>query len=880
MVSSTPSIQVYCTRPSCDRPINSISEASLNSSARTEIRCANCEMPLILDGHFLPLRLLVPDEERGGFGRTFLAQDINFPQRPRRVIKQLYPKNTPGNKLDSSVLGKIEELFHREAMILAELSHQQIPRAWAFFVVEVEHQISHQQRFFYLVQDYIEGQNLEQELKERVQAGKQFSEDEVINILKEILTILRYVHHYDDNSTTIHRDIKPANIMRRSSDGRLYLIDFGAVKQVVIERAPTETSSKVITPGFAPPEQSAGEMVSPASDLFALAATCLRLLTGSNPSSLIWNSNWKNHTTVRNERFATVLDWMLKYRQEDRPQSAQEVLDALSTAQQPFWQKFFDGLKSLTKIPKRWRWISFGFLALFVAAIAILPHLKYPRSLDPKSTATPTQTQTSTPPPPFAEYFSRGEEALIQQKKETLSLNECRKAYNSKQTGIDAFKQASSSKSPDKFREAEKYFKQATNEFRSAFRNSPPNNKCEVDPETWIYYYNSKAAITTSKISLPTIAVVIPSLEEHRDIALEMLRGVAQVIEQNQDMPFQVLIAKENSDDKEEVKKIANFIYSEINEIPGDFKYFENSKILGVIGHITSSNTWLAGSIYEKKQLVLISPTSTAVRNGYEYVFRTASDDFIAAGDLANYVADKLQGEKVLILFDEDEYSKSLKEQFKNTLIHERRVNRQYIEECNLSLPENQGICSEKARTAKALMLATSRKNLDEALKIAKFAKQNHELRNQQLPLLLGGDVFYSRKTLEKLENYANGMVVAVSSHANLASQEFTKKAQELWWTTKVSWRTLTSYDAAQAFVTAVTDIREKNLDPTRQLVYERLKNNNFSATGATTKVRFEYGDRKLITKVGVLVQVDRNNENNSDEYNFTLVRPIPQRQE
>ncbi|MBH8562545.1 protein kinase [Nostoc sp. CENA67] len=881
------SIEVYCTRPNCNSPHNFIPEESLTSSSKTEIRCSCCGMPLILEGRFVPLRLLVPDEERGGFGRTFLAEDINFPHRPLRVIKQLHPRNPPGRVLSASELQRIEKLFEDEASILAELGHEQIPRAWAFFVVEVQEETGSLQRFFYLVQDYIEGQNLAQELRQR----RQFSEDEVVNILQEILKILQYIHNYDGNRIVIHRDIKPSNIMRRTRDSKLYLIDFGTVKQVVIEGLPANESTILGTPDFAPPEQFAGKRVSAASDLYSLAATCVCLLTGGgNPRELLLNSNWRQHTNVSNERFANVLDSMLKYRQEERPQSAKEVLDALAGETQP--STVLDNLlHRLKRIPRRWRWrISLVSLALLALAIAVIVHIP-PEPIPPiAATNPPPPTSTPTPPPPFADYFSRGEEPLIKQKPETYAITECTEAYALKQKGIDAFKAASDSASSDGFQEAEKYFKQATDKFKVAFQRSPANNKCEVDPETWIYYYNSKAAKTTSITSLPTIAVVVPSLDKYGDIALEILRGVTQVMQQNQAAPlFQVLLAKENTDNKDEVKKIANLLADENQNIPGELVYFYNSKILGVIGHITSDNTWNAGNIYEIKKLVLISPTSTALREGNsqtgklsEYVFRTSSNDFIAARDLANYIVNKLTQRKVLIVFESNsEYSKSLKGEFANTLRYSPNANQNDIQvNCDLST-ENKEACIKKAQDAKvqALMLAPSRSKLEAALEIVKLVKQNPELANQQPSLLLlGGDVLYSRKTLETLGNAANGMIVAVSSHASRANKDFIKEAKELWWTTNVSWRTLSSYDAAQAFVKALTDFpKQENISSSRQLVYERLK--NISASGATeVSVKFDKNhDRKIVTGVGVLVQAQYSSNPNRDEYGFIHLN-TPQR--
>ena len=209
MVSGNPLVEVYCTRPNCQDPVNTIPEKNLYTKPIKQRFCANCGMPLILEKSFVPLRPLVPETERGGFGRTFLARDLKFPDLPLRVIKQLHPRVSA----TESQLADIERLFRKEASVLGQLAHSQIPRAWAFTRVEAPRDLqestvnaNQQSTFFYLVQDFIDGQNLAQELNQK----GQFSETEVVKIMQQLLEILRYIH----SEGVIHRDIKPSNIMR------------------------------------------------------------------------------------------------------------------------------------------------------------------------------------------------------------------------------------------------------------------------------------------------------------------------------------------------------------------------------------------------------------------------------------------------------------------------------------------------------------------------------------------------------------------------------------------------------------------------------------------------------------------------------------------
>jgi serine/threonine protein kinase len=154
----------------------------------------------------------------GGFGQTFLARDLQLPDHPQCVVKRLKPATS-----DESVLQIASRLFETEARVLHKLgNHDRIPRLLAHFEEAQE---------FYLVQELIDGYDLTNELiaKERSVDGYpigRMNEMQVIAFLLDVLEILGFVHAQG----AIHRDIKPANLMRRRSDGKLVLIDFGAVK--------------------------------------------------------------------------------------------------------------------------------------------------------------------------------------------------------------------------------------------------------------------------------------------------------------------------------------------------------------------------------------------------------------------------------------------------------------------------------------------------------------------------------------------------------------------------------------------------------------------------------------------------------------------------
>jgi tetratricopeptide (TPR) repeat protein len=214
-----------------------------------------------------------------------------------------------------------QRLFEAEATVLHELGHHsQIPRLTAHFQEAQE---------FYLVQEFIQGTVLSQELKQR----RLISELEVLDFLLEVMTLLEFVHQHQ----VIHRDIKPANLIRRQVDGKIVLIDFGAVKQLVtptwLPEAPTLTVA-VGSSGYSPPEQLAGKACF-ASDLYAVGMIAIQALTGILPKQLPSDPDthevkWRDRISV-NPALAEVIDRMVRYDFRQRYQSTAAVLTDLRT---------------------------------------------------------------------------------------------------------------------------------------------------------------------------------------------------------------------------------------------------------------------------------------------------------------------------------------------------------------------------------------------------------------------------------------------------------------------------------------------------------------------------------------------------------------------
>ncbi len=252
----------------------------------------------------------------GGFGCTYLAHDTQRPGNPNCVVKQLMPA-----RRDTKFLEVARRLFITEAEILEALGkHHQIPELLAYFEDNQE---------FYLVEEYIPGQTLSEELPP-VQGLQK--EPDVIHMLKGILEVLEFVHEH----RVIHRDIKPANIIRSAQDHRLVLIDFGAVKLMQPPNSEqTELATVAIgTRGYAPPEQFAGHPRL-CSDIYALGMIGIQALTGISPQELhpdleTGNIIWRSQAQV-SEELAAILDKMVRYNFSDRYQSASAVLEDLKS---------------------------------------------------------------------------------------------------------------------------------------------------------------------------------------------------------------------------------------------------------------------------------------------------------------------------------------------------------------------------------------------------------------------------------------------------------------------------------------------------------------------------------------------------------------------
>ena len=269
--------------------------------------CARCGSLLLLGDRYRALEII----GQGGFGRTFKARDEYKPSKPLCVIKQFLPQGQEtGNEQ------KAAELFKQEAVRLESLGkHDQIPELFAYFS---------QQGQQYLVQEFIDGQNLQQELQQGT-----FAEEQIEQLLTDLLPVLQFCQERQ----VIHRDIKPENIIRRKSDLALVLVDFGAAK-LATQSALTRKGTIVGSAGYIAPEQLLGKATF-ASDIYSLAVTCINLMTGIDPVDLFDADRakwlWQEHLSQKpSKQLRQLLNKMLQPGVKRRYQSAKEVLMTLN----------------------------------------------------------------------------------------------------------------------------------------------------------------------------------------------------------------------------------------------------------------------------------------------------------------------------------------------------------------------------------------------------------------------------------------------------------------------------------------------------------------------------------------------------------------------
>lgn len=731
----------------------------------------------------------------GSFGRAYLAEDINRFEE-LCVLKEFAPQLQ-----GTFALSKAQELFEREAEVLYRLKHPQIPKFRELFCYQ------HQGKgHLLLVQEYVEGQTYHDLVNDYSQRKTQFGEAEISQLLDQLLPVLEYIH----SMGVIHRDISPDNLILRSSDLLAVLIDFGSIKEIatkvqsqLIKTAPkTETLSLIGTvlgkSGYAPPEQMETGIVCTHSDLYALAATAVVVLTGKEPQHLIdpnsYRWHWQKEVKL-SPKLESVLTTMLSPDPSDRFSTATEVKQALQPRSEMInISALAPKIQPIQKQPLT----SKPRLARKILSVAVLTGmvllgsswwLKH-QDLDLVSPIQPTSDNAAQSKSQLEQRFSWGEKVLIHQ----TSTPE-------KERATAAFAQGNYDKSVSLF---------------STSLKTLPN-----DPEALIYLNNARIGQDKSY----SIAASVP-IGSNVNAAQEILRGIAQAQNQvNQEggvggIPLKVQII--NDGDRPEVaQQVARTL-------------IHNQKILGVLGHYASDVTLAAAKIYQSGQLVAISPTSTSVKlsNLSPYLFRATPSDYIAARALAEYMLDQLKADNAVVFYSsQSNYSKSLKSEFSAavSLGGGQIVSEYDLSDANFSAADS----LEQAidRGAKVIMLAANTGTLNQALQVIQV--------NRYRLNLLGGDDVYSPKTLQVAGELAQNLVLAIPWHLKSNREsKFSQVASQLW-RGEVNWRTAMAYDATKALIAAI------DLSPSRLGVQKVLSDPHFSTLGAGDQIHFlPSGDR------------------------------------
>ncbi|MBW4570748.1 MAG: ABC transporter substrate-binding protein [Tolypothrix carrinoi HA7290-LM1] len=808
-------MKIYCTNPNCRYPENEVPDEFRNLRNHQQRYCSSCGMTLILKTRYLPLEQI----GWGGFGKTFKAWDAHLQQQC--VVKQLQPRNTNRNPFSQSELESIKKSFEEEARALRDIKHEQIPQLYDYFELPApsDSQEEFRKELFYLVQEYVQGETLDKELNQK---GR-FSEDEVVQDLGQLLNVLKYIH---EKRQVIHRDIKLSNIIRHEN-GTLYLIDFGAaVKRKLEPKIPVEQSIAMGTPIFAPPEQLAGKGIFFSSDLYSLAATCICLLTGRNVNEL-WNQNrwiWREYVSV-NDNLADILDRMLSYQPEDRYESAEQVISALSGQISLNPNSKPSGTREKQRESQEFNYTTIRDITSFSLRVnRLIKKLFLPIGLVLLGSAIAFLIN-SWIHPPLCDFqnqngFSCGEAILIPQNPRISHV-----IFADKERGTTAFGQGD-------FNQAIVYFQ------KYLARN-------QNDPEARIYLNNAKAAMAKNPLKIAAAVPIIDDLlNGSNDIAEQMLRGFAHVqdnFNQNQGIDGRLLFLEIVSTgwQKNKIKQIADAIATQEN-------------ILGVIGYYTSDSIQEAAPSYDGK-MVVISPTSTAVRDSAfklnKYIFRVSPDNSAAAEKLVKFMVHKNLIKTAIFYEPNETFAASLKTEFEKVVFKNRRY---LVNECPVIQSTTEVLnCLQQAKetNAEVIMLAFS----DKVSRIAATLIINQS----ENITILGADTPYF-ESVSQANIPVDKLRIAVRWHrSNSANSKFEQESVKLWGTGDVNWRTAMSYDATMAMVEALKRIQGNY---TRQKLYDVLNERDFSADGVTAKVEFnDLGDRKPLPGIGVLVKVENN---------------------
>jgi len=745
---------------------------------------------------------------QGGFAKTYTANDaLGSPENPLCVVKEIEPPESN----DPRLLKEAQQQFEREAQTLKYLDKcPRIPKLIDRFVENGK---------FYLIQEYIEGNPLNKELA----SIRQFKESEVIDLLQDILSVLDVVH----SQGIIHRDLKPSNLIRRQLDGKIVLIDFGAVKAIgtlAIENGQITQTRAVGTEGYMPAEQWKNQPRFN-SDIYAAGIIGIQAIAGldvedffhdKKTGELVWHYSSDDRPMLQiSDQLEKVLNKMVRYHFNDRYQSVAEVLQDLREAKLSR-RESLTALHSPPKHQRQWQDTLRVCLPIAIAGCVGLGAFLIHKIFTPQ-----------TCPLIQGDAVSCGEEILI-----TTS------ASRLKQRGVNDF---------------------FVSNYQSAFTllKQSWDEEERKDPETLIYMNN--ALLKAKKADYYTLAVAVPISNSeagtvNSDLAREMLRGIAQVqtevnlglfnSDRNNYFPGQGFLAGKAIKGKGIRVIIADDANLKTEAKARASSLVKQTEILGVVGHYTSEMTVHSVDIYDKNHLVLISPGSTTeqlTEKPRKFFFRTVPRHQITAENFKNYLIESAGSKKAAGFYcPEIQATSSLWEEFRKQF-RQAGGNIFSITEFDLC-KKNFNVelaLQEIERTEKtAIVLTTS--HVPDAVKNAMALIKANGDRNW----VVGTGGIYSQKTLETASQLPSfEKLVTSSSWHPLAAPNptFAENARKLWGG-NVNHRTALTYDATRTLITAI----EMQQQPSREGMQHTIASQNFSSTGATGTIEFDdKGDRQ-----------------------------------
>lgn len=737
---------------------------------------------------------------QGGFATTYTASDDL--ENSVCVVKEILPPQSS----DRRVLDEAKRQFEKEAKALKSLDKcPRVPKLIDRF---------EQNEKFYLIQEYIEGEPLSKEIG----GGKKLDEKQVIDLLHDILEVLECAHSHG----IIHRDIKPSNLIRRK-DGKIAVIDFGAVKAIgsLTSEGDQITQTRAIgTEGYMPPEQCKNQPRLN-SDIYAAGIVGIQAIAGLDIEEIFTDRRtceivWEYSTHDRplpliSDNLKQILNKMVRYHFNDRYQSAAEVLQ---------------DLRSLTVLPlpppKRNLLARSIFYLPPLAVAGIAAGLLAPSFL--------RAIQPPTCPLIQGDALSCGEEILVKTAAPRL-----------KQKGVEEFGKSN--------------YQAAFNWFKKSWQEED-----SIDPETLIYMNN--AWLKANNADSYTIAIAVPILKnsdgsvKNADSAKELLRGIAQAQTQvnlglighkgsSNDFPGQDFLAGKSIKGKGLTVIIADDSNLENQAIKTANTLVKQPDILGVVGHYASEMTVAAVDIYDKNNLVLVSPGSTTeelTEKHRKVFFRTSYSTKFSSQYLADYLL-KTGFNKAAVLYNPGSSSSSYLTRAFNKYFQEKQGQIVKIREFDLSKSNfnPQKALQEIQRTGKtAIVLAPDGQvtnSLSNSIEIVKA--------NRNRSTIVGRWVMYKPQTLEAASQLKSSekLVLSVPWHpSNSRNQEFPKQAQKLW-RGIINTDTALAYDATVALIKAMEEMQQK---PSREGMQKTLAAPNFQVEGGTGTIRFgKDGDRQ-----------------------------------